>query len=176
MGRAHVARHLRHHPSRGSKFSCRSFEEVLVLVRQAIAGVRQQLNGPAEEDTIVGPDAVWLRVRMPGVVGVDGVVALDTLPPRTRVRRAWRGPTEDRIAVNVAACDPVPTRNLVLWFRHDQAGWFLYSAYPGALAPPLTDGAFWRRHAFCEGAGCGSGWATPAPRKGKARPRHGGRS
>ncbi len=87
---------------------------------------------------------------MSNAIGTQGVVKISDLPLGTPVTREQRGAGEDAYEVNVVRIEPPTTCSLVLDFydARDGLGWYLYSAFPGILTPPLQDEQFWRRHAF----------------------------
>ncbi|TAK05043.1 hypothetical protein EPO33_03550 [Patescibacteria group bacterium] len=151
---AHIARHLVEDPTKGSKFEPgMTFEQIVILSMWCLCGVRAELivgRLPEEVRRLPGGH-LQLRVLTPYHLGRCGVVALSEVPARARVTRALRGTGEDAVEVNVVRMEASTTTALVLSFaRDDRSAWYLYTAYPGMLAPPMSDRQFWDRHAFID--------------------------
>lgn len=151
---AHIARHFVEDPTKGSKFARgMTMEQVIELTMWCLRGVGAELlvNRLPEETQRLPDGHLQLRWHTPFRLGTCGIVPLIEVPRGVRVMRALRGKGEDAVEVNVVRMQAFPTNALVMSFAKDRRGaWHLFTAYPGLLAPPLTDRAYWDRHAFID--------------------------
>ncbi len=157
--REHIERHLHGHPSKGSKFArWLDYGALMAMIRRLMGDESDDgvvvsggiLSSPGAIVRVEADGHVKVLVSMSNAIGTQGVVKISDLPLGTPVTREQRGAGEDAYEVNVVRIEPPTTCSLVLDFydARDGLGWYLYSAFPGILTPPLQDEQFWRRHAF----------------------------